>query len=78
MKKEIEENKPSDRRRRQLQEIPKHSSKKDTKRWCRGKVGVEHMPKLMGWMETKNYDPINKWDLKVWICESCKKHLRYE
>lgn len=25
-----------------IDERPKHKSKKDTKKWCRGKVGVEH------------------------------------
>lgn len=25
-------------------ETPRHRSKKDTKRWCRGKVGREHTP----------------------------------
>lgn len=36
-------------RRRALadtREVPAHRSRKDTKRWCRGKVGVEHQPMI--------------------------------
>ena len=28
------------------QEVPPHRSKKDRKKWCRGKVGVEHEPEI--------------------------------
>lgn len=28
-------------------EVPRHRSRKDRKRWCRGKVGVEHVPETV-------------------------------
>lgn len=37
-------------------EVPKGAAanaKKNTKRWCRGKVGVEHKPKCVDYAETK-------------------------
>lgn len=34
-------------------EEPRRSSRKDTKRWCRGKVGVEH---AYEWADDKRFD----------------------
>lgn len=27
-----------------IPDVPKHKAKKDTRRWCRGRVGVQHEP----------------------------------
>lgn len=35
-----------DEQRAAAPEEPKHRSRKDRRRWCRGKVGVEHVPEI--------------------------------
>jgi hypothetical protein len=56
--------------------------KKDRKRWCRGKVGVEHKPKCVPYVETKKYDAwrgdqassyLDKW--RILVCTECGKEL---
>lgn len=57
-----------------LSQTPRHKSKKDTKRWCLGKVGREHLPvdvyKLYSFrfMNEDGY-----WERS---CSKCKKLLR--
>lgn len=49
-------------------EIPKHRSKKNTKRWCKGKVGKEHQPVWVGRQDR----------LSIWLkytCQECGKIL---
>ena len=48
-------------------QVPKHRSKKDTKRWCLGKVGREH--DLHKVPKTSSYDP----DVVLWWTNTCKK-----
>ena len=49
------------------EEVPKHQSrKKDTKRWCKGKVGHPHEPKWEG-------DSFSS----TLICQRCRKHLDF-
>lgn len=58
-----------------VNEVQKHKTKKDTRRWCRGKTGVEH-----DWhrYQNKRYD----WEIDGWFdpwirieCQSCKKKM---
>lgn len=48
-------------------------SKKNTKRWCRGKVGVEHKPICVVYDDLKNRKVYAPW--RVLICSACKKEL---
>jgi hypothetical protein len=66
-------------------EIPKArvaNAKKDTKRWCRGKTGVEHSPKCVDYRGTKlapsdfRGRPINPYEgWKLLVCATCGKEL---
>jgi hypothetical protein len=49
----------------------RHSAKKNTKKWCGGKVGREHKPR---WVSDHNklYSSAS-----IFECEKCKKHLDY-
>jgi hypothetical protein len=57
---------------------PKRQSKKNTKRWCRGKVGREHR---MEWIHDKKHDwgqarpPESGW--WTYRCAECLKHFDY-
>jgi hypothetical protein len=66
-------------------------ARKDTKRWCRGKVGVEHTPVLDYRSFIKSYrdqpycrvpPPWNPWKTNWWChhiekCSECGKTLRH-
>jgi hypothetical protein len=58
---------------------PKATKKKDTKRWCRGKVGVEHKLKCMDYSEVHHQKPdsIGSWGKgwKILACTVCGKEL---
>lgn len=57
------------------------ASKKDTKKWCRGKVGVEHKPECRDYQDVKNSfrghalgdKMFQGW--KLLICTTCGKEL---
>ena len=51
-------------------ESPPHRSKKNTKRWCKGKVGREHVPGEWGTRRGMHY-----WWEKP--CQNCGKILDY-
>lgn len=56
-------------------EIPKHQSKKNTRRWCKGKVGVLHKPM---WKSHPRYTFRNETDETRWFvfaCQVCDKEL---
>jgi hypothetical protein len=55
------------------------ASKKDTKKWCRGKAGVEHKPVCMTHDEWENRSQSSAWskDWRVLVCEDCGKQLDY-
>lgn len=38
-----------------LPDVPKHGKKKKTRRWCKGKVGVEHRPEIVIDERTKQW-----------------------
>lgn len=55
-------------------QVPKHGAKKDTRQWCKGKVGREHKPE---WVRTHMGWPFHN-DAKPWYtlaCKACGKHL---
>lgn len=63
-------------------EISKHRSSKNTRRWCGGKKGREHTPECRDYGEAKNMakdflgrqvDLYRGW--KILICTTCGKEL---
>lgn len=70
-------NKRRDARRTALPVIrPPSGSQKDTKKWCRGKVGRTHTPKCVSFSELKGSPGIYRgW--KVLVCAVCGRHLDY-
>jgi hypothetical protein len=78
MKKEIEDT---------LVEIPKHKGKKKkTRKWCKGKVGVEHKTKWIKISELKHtcnalkeiMERKGKYDRRVLVCVVCGKELKID
>ena len=53
-----------EKQRPDVQEVPRHRSKKDKKRWCKGKVGVEH-----------EVEVIYKWWFSCHRCKNCGKWI---
>ena len=54
-------------------EIPKHRSKKNTRKWCKGKEGKVHKPI---WEE----DAKRSWSKSIWLiyrCTECFKEIEY-
>lgn len=52
-------------------QIPKHRSSKDTRRWCKGVVGRKHVTK---WVENRDY--IEMHEGRVYsqlVCVNCRK-----
>lgn len=82
---------PRDERRTDPVHPPKPPGKKDRAKWCRGKVGVEHVPVVAippnAWGDpTKRtcgpssyftmYREWTRWSCRhVWMCTACGKHL---
>jgi hypothetical protein len=52
-------------------EVPKHRSSKDTKRWCRGKLGTEHDYQYAEW-RLAGFRPGVVYSHLV--CTQCGKH----
>jgi hypothetical protein len=71
------------RRSKAPSDTPRPRSSKDTKRWCRGKEGVEHQAKCVSYLESKNEPPPQPGSLDVrarWrtlLCAVCGRHLAY-
>ena len=51
-------------------ETPKHRSKKNTNRWCKGKVGREHIPV---WIKNNKYEFVKDAEWLDYACQECKK-----
>lgn len=51
-------------------EVAKHRSRKDTRKWCRGRVGVEHQPR---WIFDERRHLHSK--TAVLECGKCRKQL---
>ena len=71
-----------------LPEVPRHRSRKDTRRWCRGKVGVEHQTEVRldrpAWKRDDVPDcyrpewwPSSWWCNHQEVCTVCNKILRW-
>ena len=61
-------------------QVPGHRAKKDTKRWCRGKVGREHEGEWKGYDEVNNTTPSNASrhrNLRYLVCKRCQRHIDY-
>lgn len=71
--------KRKDFRHTQVEDIrPPSGSRKDTKKWCRGKIGRKHKPKCINYGELKNTPPIlRKIRWKVLVCSACGKELDF-
>jgi hypothetical protein len=85
----------SDRRDERNTKVPDEpqrpiAGRKNKKKWCRGKVGVEHKSKCMSYAEAKNIsvvkfnykgnivDGLSYYDAwKVLVCSVCGKELDY-
>jgi hypothetical protein len=49
-------------------------NKRNTKKWCKGKVGVEHKPKCMKYSEVKRSGKLfDTW--RILVCTVCGKEL---
>jgi hypothetical protein len=69
-------NRRRDQRQTRLPMIkPPSGSGKDTKRWCRGKVGRKHRPVCVDYSDLKKMQVRAGW--KVLVCEACGRHLDY-
>lgn len=65
-----------DQRQTKVPDIrPPSGSRKDTKKWCRGKVGRTHKPVCMPYNEVKNQRPCHSDSWKVLVCSECEKIL---
>ena len=52
-------------------------AKKDTKRWCRGKAGVEHVPECRPYKGGRFMDRGAQEKWREFVCKKCKKVLDY-
>jgi hypothetical protein len=67
-----------DERQTALPDIrPPSASKKDTKKWCRGKVGTPHklVCKPFGELKNQSWSRDSEW--KVLVCRDCDKVLEH-
>lgn len=51
-------------------EVPKYKNKKDTKRWCKGKVGVEHDLVRVPWKGAPTVAQVDE-------CTKCGKNIGF-
>lgn len=68
------------RQAKPLDAATKGAAKKDTKRWCRGKVGVEHKPVCVPYRTDKPEPNADRWSSHKWRilqCETCGRKLDY-
>jgi hypothetical protein len=66
-----------DQRATKTDAVPPYRSRKDRKRWCKGKVGVEHVTKVMPAFPQypDGFLGLGKW--KIDVCEKCGRHVRF-
>lgn len=60
-------------RNAKLEIRPPAVSRRNTKRWCRGRVGIDHDPKCVSYNDLKNATYAPGW--KVLVCGKCGKQL---
>lgn len=51
------------------------NAKKNTRKWCRGKVGIEHQPKCVDHIQTKGWSILQSSGAKLLVCTACGKEL---
>lgn len=53
-------------------QVPKHRGSKDTKRWCKGVPGREHVWIWEEWKHSRsfNYDPC----VSIAVCKACRRN----
>ena len=54
-------------------EIPKHRSRKNTRKWCKGKESIEHQPV---WEKNTKYTLTDSTWL-VYRCQTCNKEIDF-
>ena len=66
----------SDLRSQEFSNHARRGNSKDTRKWCKGRVGIEHDPRWVDFHEAKTgrTDFRSKWELQ--ICANCGKHLK--
>ena len=52
-------------------ESPKHKAKKNTRKWCKGKVGKPHQPKWEQDLRPLGYQSKSIW--LMYTCQACRK-----
>ena len=59
------------------QQVAGHRAKKDTKRWCRGRVGKEHDLEWVNFWAHRQNREYQPGDGNWWmsICKRCEKHI---
>jgi hypothetical protein len=64
-----------DARRTAVDDTPKTRglSSRDTRRWCKGKIGVEHKHEVKPWSDLKKHGFVLDW--LVLFCSTCGKDL---
>jgi hypothetical protein len=70
-------NKRRNARQARLPIRPPSVSRRDTKKWCRGKVGVEHKSYCVSYNDLKNTRATYADEWKVLICTACGKQLAH-
>lgn len=57
----------------------KHPGKKNTKKWCKGRVGREHVVKTVPMAEVWTWiSPTSQWNWgTIDICTVCKKQIKH-
>lgn len=64
-----------ERHDRSSTEVPKASSRKDKKRWCRGRIGVQHRPVCRRYQEVKNVQAEYTKNWRLLVCSVCGREL---
>jgi hypothetical protein len=57
------------------EEIPKHRSKKNTKKWCRGKPGIVHTPRWELWDRFLGFAKNKQDQYLIYKCTKCGKQF---
>jgi len=59
------------------QQVARHGAKKNTKRWCRGRVGKEHKTEWRNWQALREHREDRPQDghFFVLICTTCKREV---
>lgn len=56
----------------------RHGNNKNTRKWCRGKVGRQHDPEWVSYAEAKNLSTHIFGHWRIMRCKNCRKELLYK